>query len=296
MNLWDTPPFAAHAAPVLWTPNMDTGERFVALVLIRYDSPTSGDVRAPIVFHSKQLKAMVGTRRAVSALGILEHVSAYMRQQMLAGTALEGVSAPFDGFSVGRPVRVRGYSAKQVVDTAIRTLSAFGSRDAYDDDDEANHRNSVPTRQFLRSVRSLFAREDDDRKARFNRTVAWPDSAEMTIDYAHEKHLVQVTSLPQSAMHLISLQKEAESKLFELDITASLLRSDRSPAQPSLLINTASLVNAETGDARRTATELLERLKFMTSQKQVTLFQASNPIEASEMLEELELSAGLTSA
>ena len=293
MNLWDAPPFAAYAAPVLWTPNSATGERFVAVVLIRYDAPIAGDVATPVTFHAKQLKAMIGSKRATSALGILSHVADFMRQQILAGIALEEVAAPFDGFAVGNRMRVRGYSSKQITDTAIRTLSAFGSRDSYEDDEDVVQRNTIPTRQFLRSLRSVFSQEDDERKARFNKNVIFSGSAGMTIDYAHEKHFVQVTSLPQSTPHLIALQKEAESKILELDITSNLIRSERAPAHPSLLINTASLDHADTKEARQIANELLDRLKFVSDQKGITLLRASSPLEAAHMLEKFEIREGL---
>ncbi|NIF78902.1 hypothetical protein F3J20_16160 [Paraburkholderia sp. Cy-641] len=293
MNPWDTPPFSAHAAPVLWTPNASTGERFVAIVLVRYDAPVVGEVAAPVTFSPRQLKAMIGSRRASSALGILHHVSEFMRDQILSGSALDNVIAPFDGFAIGKLMRVRGYSSKQVVDTAIRTLSAFGSRESYDEDEETPQRNSVPTRQFLRSLRSVFAREDEERRGRFNKNVTVGGSAPMTIDYAHEKHLVQVTSLPQSEPHLIALQKEAESKILELDITATLLRSDRAPTHSSLLINTASLERADSREARKVANELLERLRFMSEQKSMTLLQARDPFEAAKILDQFEREEGL---
>jgi hypothetical protein len=111
MNLWEAPPFAAKAAPVLWTPTAATGERFVAVILIQYNSPVSGDVATPLAFHPKQLRAMLGAKRADSALGIMQHVADFMKQQMLAGTALGEITAPFDGFQVGAPTNIRGYSA-----------------------------------------------------------------------------------------------------------------------------------------------------------------------------------------
>ncbi|RQN35027.1 hypothetical protein [Paraburkholderia tropica] len=296
MNFWDVPPFAAKAAPVLWTPNASTGERFVALILLKYESPERGEVATPLSFHPKQMKAMMGTKRAESALGIIQHVADFMRQQLLSGVALGEVIAPFDGFQVGNQSSVRGYSAKQVIDTAIRTLSAFGTRTSFDDGEDAAQRNSIPTRQFLRSLRSAFARDDDERRARFNRSITVSGSAEMTIDYAHDKQLVQVTSLPQSAPHLITLQKEAESKILELDITASLLRSESAPARSSLLINTASLTHAETKEARQIANELLDRLRFMSEQKGIDLHPVGNPIEAAHILESLELKQRLLSA
>lgn len=289
MNAWELPPIAAHAAPVLWSPNASTGERFVALIVIRYDAPTPGVSNAHVAFHLKQLKAMIGSKRATSAFGILEHVAAFMRDQMLEGAAFDDLIAPFDGFTVGKAMRIRGYSEKQVVDGAIRSLSTFGSRDSYEADGDVNRRNSIPTSQFLRYLRSSFAREDEERKARFNKRLKLHGAAEMTIDYAHGRHLVQVTSLPSSAAHLISLQKEAESKVLELDITASLLREQSAPTQPSLLVNTTSLALAVMPESKRIADELFDRLKFVSSRKGIQLLQACSPKEAAGILSELEI-------
>lgn len=289
MNLWDTPPYAANVVPVFWTPNSATGERFVAIVLVLYDAPVLGDAEAPVTFHPKQLKAMIGAKRAASALGILADVAGFMRQQILSGVPLENVTSPYDGFSIGSKMRVRGYSSKQVIDTSIRSLSAFGTRDSYDDDEDIIQRNTVPTRQFLRSLKSVFSQEDEERKARFNKNVAFLGSAGMTIDYAHDRYLVQVTSLPQSTPHLIALQKEAESKILELDITSNLIRSERAPTHTSLIINTASLDTADTKEARRIANELLERLRFVSDQKGIDLLLAGNPNEAARMLERFEV-------
>ncbi|WP_233411926.1 hypothetical protein [Paraburkholderia kururiensis] len=236
---------------------------------------------------------MIGAKRAASAYGIMRHVAEFMQQQMLRGRPLEEVIAPFDGFTVGRTTRIRGYSSKQLIDTAIRTLSAFGTRGSFDDDDDAGQRNSVPTRQFLRTLRSVFAQDDDERRARFNRSIAVSGSAEMTIDYAHDRYLVQVTSLPQTAPHLIALQKEAESKILELDITAGLLRSEQAPCRASLLVNSAPLAQAETREARQLANELLNRLRFVSDRKGIVLHPVQDPGEAAQILEEIETEQGL---
>ncbi|TDN59147.1 hypothetical protein [Paraburkholderia sp. BL10I2N1] len=295
MNIWESPPFAARAAPVLWTPTATTGERFVSLILVQFQSPNRGEIATPIAFHPKQLRAMIGAKRAESALGIMQHVAEFMQQQMIAGADFDQVVAPYDGFDVGTTTSIKGYSAKQVVDTAIRTLSAFGTRSYFEDDEEQVQRDSVPTRQFLRSLRSVFAQNDDERRSRFNRTIEVAGAAGMTIDYAHDKHLIQVTSLPQTAPHLAALQKEAESKILELDITASILRSN-APAQSALLINTAALNTAKTKEASQIANELLARLRFMSGQKGIDLRLVRDPFQAAQILEELEVSHGLTNA
>ncbi|WP_044042325.1 hypothetical protein [Caballeronia insecticola] len=289
MNLWDSPPYTAHAAPVLWTPSASTGECFVAIVLIQYESPEHGKALARLALGPKQLRAMIGAKRAQSALGIMGHVAEFMHQQLAGGTAFADVIAPFDEFHVGKATRIRGYSERQVVDTATRTLSAFAARGSFDDEADQQQRNSIPTRQFLRSLRSAFARDDEARKARFNKTIDLYKSAQMTIDYAYEQCLVQVTSLPQTVPHLVVLQKEAESKILELDITAGLLQSHSAPSSPSLLVNIAPLNTAETSEARRIAGELFDRLTFMSEQKKIALVPVKDPFEAAQLLEQFEM-------
>ncbi|KVD77599.1 hypothetical protein WS62_29870 [Burkholderia sp. ABCPW 14] len=245
-----------------------------------------------MAFDPRQLRAMIGAKRATSALGILEHVSGFIHQQLLAGVDFDDLQSPFDGFRIGRPTRVRGYSERQVVDSSIRMLSAFGTRDTYNESVEAIQRNSVPTSQFIKSLRAVFARDDEQRRIRFNRRVQWPGTPEITVDYAHGQCLVQVTSLPQSPSHLIALQKEAESKILELDVATLLLRQDTAIVSPYLLINTESTLQPINAEARRLATELLDRLKFMSSQKEMRVLEARSPEDGAGLLEDLQVHIG----
>lgn len=288
LSVWDTPPYAAHVVPVTWEPNHATGERFVAVVAIRYETPAGTPPSSHIVFRHQQLRAMIGHRRASSAYGILEHVSRFIFQQLVADVPLSELSTPFEGFTTGRPVRARGYSENQVVDTAIRTLSAFGTRDTYVDEQEGVQRNSVPTSQFLRTLRTTFAGDEKDLRARFNRRIQWPGTPEITIDYAHNKYMVQVTSLPQSVPHLITLQKEAESKMFELDVATTLMRRDAAVTFPALLVNTAALSESVTDDAEVVARSLLDRLRFMSEQKEMSIIETTSPADAARILGELD--------
>jgi hypothetical protein len=273
--------------PVIWELNRASGERLVAILAIRYDAPDPRAISTHVAFEPNQLRAMIGHKRATSALGILEHVSMFMRTQLDEGIDIEDLQTPFDGFFVGKPTRVRGYSERQVVDAAIRTLSAFGTRGSFNDAAESGRRNSTATSHFLRSLRSAFVRHDNDLKARFNRRIRWPDAPEMTIDYAHEHHLVQVTSLPQSPSHLLTLQKEAESKILELDVAASLLRQDSANASPYLLVNAAPISRPINDESQKIAVELLDRLTFIGSQKAMSVITVTSPDEGAALLDNL---------
>ncbi|MCQ0029693.1 hypothetical protein [Burkholderia glumae] len=287
LNLWDAPPYSARVVPVVWELNRATGERLVAIVALRYEAPDPSVTSTHIAFEPNQLRAMIGHKRATSVLGILEHVSMFIRAQLNDGFNVDNLQTPFDGFIVGNPTRVRGYSKKQIIDTAIRTLSTFGTRSSFTDTTESPQRNSTATSHFLRSLRSAFVRHDNELKSRFNHRIQWPGAPEMTIDYAYERHLVQVTSLPQTPSHLLTLQKEAESKILELDVAASLMRKDSASTAPYLLINVAPISRPMNVESRKIASELLERLRFIGLQKEMSIITADSPEEGASLLEDL---------
>lgn len=282
------PSHTARAAPVFWEPNgARFGERLVAIILVHFEKPELVAPLSYIAFSDTQLRALVGKERARSASGILEHASSFCHQQLLTGVPLTEVIPPLEGFSVGESVRVRGYSTTQVMDTAIRTLSAFGTRNYYEEVAELEGRNSLPTRAFLKSLQRQFSQRDESRKSRFNKTFALDSTSEMTIDYAHHQHLVQVTSLPVSAHHSVTLQKEAESKLFELDIAADIIRQASARARPALLVNTAPLNSDLDAEARGYAEGLLQQLTLMSEKKNMVIMPAPSPEAAAEILEGL---------
>ncbi|MCM2541847.1 hypothetical protein M8545_00005, partial [Burkholderia glumae] len=99
--------------------------------------------------------------------------------------------------------------------------------------------------------------------------------------------LVQVTSLPQTPSHLLTLQKEAESKILELDVAASLMRKDSASTAPYLLINVAPISRPMNVESRKIASELLERLRFIGLQKEMSIITADSPEEGASLLEDL---------
>ncbi|MCM2544877.1 hypothetical protein M8545_15710, partial [Burkholderia glumae] len=85
LNLWDAPPYSARVVPVVWELNRATGERLVAIVALRYEAPDPSVTSTHIAFEPNQLRAMIGHKRATSVLGILEHVSMFIRAQLNDG-------------------------------------------------------------------------------------------------------------------------------------------------------------------------------------------------------------------
>lgn len=264
-------------------------ERLVALVVV---TPlTSGQVGivpgAHIVFPTARLRALLGPR-ASSAEGILFHVQCALNDQLVAGESIERLRLPFQGFTVGVPSRIRGYSENQLLDTAVRTVSAFGTPDGLLDDEKVDRRGTLPTRRFIHSVRTVFSRSAAERRERFYRSLRYSEAdPAMTIDYAYNAFLVQITSLPQTERHAGSLQKEAESKLLELDIAVnSCFRESR--VSPTLLINTQALHLGLAKEEEKFANNLRDRIYFMAEQKNTRVFETESPEVAAQLLETFE--------
>jgi hypothetical protein len=113
------------------------------------------------------------------------------------------------------------------------------------------------------------------------------DDPAMIIDYAYKTYLVQVTSLPQTERHAGSLQKEAERKLLELDITVNSCFRE-SKADPSLLINSQTLRSGLTKEEAKFANGLRDRIHFMAAQKNTKVFETDSPDAAARLLETFE--------
>lgn len=287
MNLY-IPPFSAKVAPVFWEPHSGSGERIVALVLITPEQNTANETPslAHVVFPAARLRALLGNHRATSAEGILRQVSIYMTDELSRGKTISEATAPFQGFTVGKEVRVLGYSFEQLLDSAIRTVSVFGTSDGLYDESSEDSRHTITTSRFIKSLRAHFSNNDQERKSRFSKPIQRSAlEPVMTIDYAHLKHLVQVTSLPLTERQVAILQKEAESKILELDITVNSIFAG-SPVAPALLINTEGLYSPD-ATAKQFASDFFERIRYMGEKKDARILEARSPQRASALLEEL---------
>ena len=237
------PPIKALFAPVFWEPLPGSGERICAIVLIvpDEDSPRLLSPAAHVVINARRLRAMLGTERGNSALGILDQASQFMARTLMAGASLETCSAPFKHFSTGSVRRVKGFTAEQILDAAVHTVSAFGStEDLMDDIGEHSNHSTASTREFLQRVQTAFAPADDLRRKRFLKPVETSVGA-VTIDYVYEKHLVQFTSAPITDRQSQNMRREAESKMLEtLTVQRTILDSQ---GIAKLIINTAPLTS-----------------------------------------------------
>lgn len=281
------PPCVARYSPVFWEPVSGTGERLVALIAIEPDERSLEALSSGthVVIPPERLKAMLGRQRGIASFGVLKEVAEFMTTCQIAGQKLEGLETPFTGFSVGAPMLARGYGINQLLDAAIRTVSAFGVADELLDEAEpiGLNRNTVKTAEFIRSIRRQVAGDDEQLKARFEKRLkpknGFPD---LTVDYAFNQWMVQVTSLPTTPRQAMHSLREAQSKLYEIDLIRRGM--DGNQVSPILLVNEDALVSSTTNQAKDQANQMLERLKQLAISDDLELVETTTPEEAARMI------------
>lgn len=283
------PPIKAVATPIFWAPHQDSAERIVPLFLLVPNDSTYG--MAASVFRAirhDRLTALMGPQRAQSANGILDHVANFVSTMALQGLSPEEISPPFQGFSFGPSKVVRGYSKKQLLDTALRSVCAFGNPDGLFDYDIQDNRNStVTTREFIKATRASYSKGDKDRNERFDVTFREPGSRiDITLDYAYKSAIVQVASVPITERQALGLKREAESKLLELRLTYGILRQNAT-YKPQLLLNNFALQHARSEEAWLAAKNFVKRIEYMSKRSGAVLQQVESPSEAAQYLESL---------
>lgn len=172
-----------------------------------------------------------------------------------------------------------------MIDAAVRAVSAFGVADDLLDDSDAVSvaRNTVKTAEFLRSLRRYVAGEDETVKARFERRLkpraGLPD---LTVDYSFKQWMVQVTSLPVTPRQAVHSLREAQSKLYELDLIRRSM--DGNEVSAILMVNEDALVTATTTQQKDQAAQMLERLKKLAKSDELELVETETPEEGAKVL------------
>jgi hypothetical protein len=231
-----------------WEPEAGTGERIAALLSFQ-PQQSSAMLLSPaahVLLPRTRLVAMLGRGRGDSAHGILRAAAEFMTHRLVAGAPLEDCAPPFQGFYRGTLRQALGFNTDQLVDAAVRGASAFGHPDEIVDDlvVESNH-STETTREFLARVQTSMAPANDEKRKRFNKRVEC-QGANMTIDYAHQKHLVQFATAPLTDRQQQNMLREAKAKLFEAQSVAKHILQDQ--GHPMLMVNTSALwSNAGTG-------------------------------------------------
>lgn len=285
---FEAPPCIARYAPIFWEPIPGTGERIVAMLAIEphLDTVLAMTPATYVVLPSARIRAMLGVQRASRAIGILKEAASYMTWRQAAGLPLEDLSAPFHGFTTGPAYVARAYSTEQLIDAAVRSVSAFGSAEGLlEEADGMDARHTGKTAEFLRALRRGMVGDDPTLKERFEKRLILQDAPEVTIDYAWHKWLVQVTSLPHTARQALNTQREAQSKLLELDLARKGM--DGNAVAPMLLVNQFALSAPQESEAFHEATEMLKRLKQLAELYGAELRAAPTPDKGIKILTSL---------
>ena len=270
-----------------WEPEPGTGERIAALLSLQ-PHPSSTTLLSPaahVLLPRTRLAAMLGRGRGDSAYGILRAAADYMTQRLVAGDAIEACVPPFHGFFRGALRQALGFNTDQLVDSAVRSASAFGHPDEIIDDlvVEANH-STETTREFLARVQTAMAPPNDERRKRFNHRVSLA-GASMTIDYAHQRHLVQFATAPLTERQQQNMLREAKAKLFEAQGVAKHVMHDQ--GTQTLIVNTSALWGVS-GSGLDIANATLAQFKQLAALTATQTIEAPSHEEAVHILSTLE--------
>ncbi|WP_152553633.1 hypothetical protein [Bordetella bronchiseptica] len=255
----------ARFAPIYWEPIPDVGERVVAMLAVEPVSDEGEMVpEAHIILSPERLRGMFGSAWR-SVQGVLEETAALVSQSMQIGHELEDIPLPFQGFSVGKVRTAEGRSVRQLLEAAVRTTSAFGSTDMiFSPMASSIRRETHATALFLRKVRQGFADGNPELRARFRkRLTATEGRLDLTVDYAHSKWLVQVSSLPSSRLQATLIQREVQSKFFELELACKEVGG--AYAKPVLLVNAAALTTPLDDGSVQIARAMQERISGLAN-------------------------------
>lgn len=282
-----SPPCVARYAPVFWEPIAGTGERVVALVAMEPHESSLQSLTAGTysVIQPARLRAMLGRQRGAAAQGVLREAAEFMSSRQRAGLPLSELRAPFHGFSVGPTFVARGFSIEQLLDAAVRSVTAFGTADEMIDEEEARAapRHTLKTAAFLGLLKRSLSADDENLRDRFERKLILPgDVPEVTVDYAFERWIVQVTSLPATQKQAVNAQREAQSKLLELEIARRAMEGNA--VAPVLLVNEDALSPSGSEEAREEALRMQDRLKQLSRSFDTGLLHAGSAEQGAELL------------
>lgn len=282
------PPFTARYCAVTWEPVNGTGERLVALVSIEPHENTAQAVAAGTysVLSVKRLRQLFGRQRGNATAGILTQCAEYMTQRQSVGLPLEELRPLFHGFEMGIPLIARAYSVQQLLDAAVRSVSAFGSAEEMIEEEEQRQspRHMVRTSEFLTQLRRIFTAENKELAARFDVPLRGRlGDPEVTIDYADGPVAVQVTSLPNTGKQADLAQRGAQAKMFELDVARKQMSGN--VFKPTLLFNTDALAHEPNSEARKHAEATRRTLIEFANYQNIAVLEAQTPSIAARLLD-----------
>jgi len=282
------PRLRAKFAPVYWEPLAGSGERVVGILLIEptEDSTETLSMGAHVVMSRERLAVVLGSRRARAAHGVLKEAAEYFTQRMRAGIPLDELAPLFGGFVVGTVRQAKGYSADQLLDVAVRSVSVFGSADEIVDTQVIPPRHTHATREFLAKLKRLVVEHDSRMQERFNKTICTSNGTSVTIDYAAAGTLVQAVSLPISDRTRARNEIELAGKLFELQFAREEM--DGNATRSLLLMNTAVLAEELSASQRKLAESALQRGETFAKHSNTEVFR----VDTGEIAKTILLSLG----
>lgn len=262
----------------------------VALIAVEPHEATDVVVTAKTycILSPQRLIALLGRQRGSASKGVLQQVSDYMSSQQAAGMPLSDLEPPFHGFVVAPAMTARGYDLDQLLNAAVRSVSAFAHADAMVEEEAAAEtpRSTVRTSEFIRTMKRYVVGDAPEVRARFDRRFQPRDSQlDLTIDYAFRKWVVQVTSLPATERQAHHAMREAQSKLFEIGLLRDVM--DGNSISPILLVNEDVLVHGPSEQAVGYATRMLARLAELARYRSVELLKVATPEEGAEKVKAL---------
>lgn len=282
------PPFVARYRPVLWEPVLGTGERLVALLAIEPHETTGQAVsRATYpVITTQRLRRLLGRERGSASANILRECAQFMTQRQQAGLPLEELRPLFRGFELGPAMVARAWGIEQLLDATVRSVSAFGSAAEMIEEEEARQspRHTVRTSEFLSQLRRIFVGHAKELASRFDVPLnGLGDVPDVVVDYADGPLIVQVTSLPSTERQAEHTEREAESKLFQLNVARKQMSGNA--FTPTLLFNTDALAESAGSEAHKDAKATYARLVQFAKFEGVHVLEAPSPSIAARLLD-----------
>jgi hypothetical protein len=279
------PPLIVNYVPIFWEPLPGTGEKIIALIAVTPNEATQllTQPKTYITLPLKRLTNLLGHTKGTSAFGILQQAALFLSERLEAGLQLEDAIPPFVGFSVGKIKRSSGWSITQVLHAAVSSVSALGTAEEMIVEEFEDSPHIANTRTFLNNIKHGISSIDKSFETRFNKRLQLPDLPEITIDYSHNNLLVQVASLPISAKHAPHAIREAESKLFLMDLAVAEMSTVKT--YPKLLINAESTLHHKTEADSSLANEFLKRFRIFAQKKNTEIFTANSTESAIHFLE-----------
>ena len=201
---------------------------------------------------------------------------------MRAGLSIEDLTPLFHGFRIGQARTARGYSADQLLDVAVRTVSIFGSADEIVDMEVVPPRHTHVTREFLDRLKRIVVQSNPKMQECFDRTVSAGDGTSVTIDYARGRTLVQAVSLPISSRTASNSEREVKGKLFELQFVRSSM--DGNVPRMVLLMNTSILDEEITNEQRELAMIAMHRGESFAKYSNAEVVRVSSSDKARDFL------------